>query len=237
MKNQCRHNGCKKKLYGKAGGNPQLCSEHAEDGMVDVRNKRCGHSGWTKHRSFDEAGGKAELCAEHKADGMVCVRKKLCVESGCTKLPSYGERSVGRRSSALNMQRTEWWTSVARGVATAGAANSRRMARLVGEQRFCSEHAEDGMVDVRGKKCAQRGCTKYPSCGWAGGRVELGAEHAKDGMTAVWRKKCGHSGCKKSPTFSTAERRKRELCVKHAEDGMINVKRWSSGKETVGHGS
>ena len=79
-----------KGVPGKAGSKAEYCRGHAEDGMVDVRNKRCAHGGCTKQPSFGKAGSKAEYCRDHAEDWMVDVASKRCLHSGCTKWPSYG---------------------------------------------------------------------------------------------------------------------------------------------------
>ena len=79
------------RTYGKEGGKAELCAEHARDDMVNVRNKRCGHSGCKKVPSYGKEGGKAELCAEHAKGGVVDVRSKSCDHGGCNKRPSYGK--------------------------------------------------------------------------------------------------------------------------------------------------
>ena len=69
--------------------------------MVNVRMKKCDHSGCTKQPSYGNLGGKAELCAEHANDGMVNVRHKTCCHIGCTKQASYGAAgSVSRKACA-----------------------------------------------------------------------------------------------------------------------------------------
>lgn len=53
---------------------PNFVLKHAQDGMVDVRSKGCGHSGCNTYPSFGYPGtGKVERCAQHAEDGMVDV--------------------------------------------------------------------------------------------------------------------------------------------------------------------
>ncbi|CAN0342976.1 unnamed protein product, partial [Hapterophycus canaliculatus] len=48
------------------------CSRHAEDGMVDVQNKRCAHpGGCEKQPTFNHKGSKVGMyCSRHAEDGM-----------------------------------------------------------------------------------------------------------------------------------------------------------------------
>eukprot|EP00752_Nemacystus_decipiens_P014254 g12676.t1 len=92
-----------------------------------------------------------------------------------------------------------------------------------GKAECCLDHAEDGMVNVIGKRCTHHGCTKQPSYGKAGGKAECCHDHAEDGMVNMKGKRCSHHGCTKHPSFGKAGG-KAECCLGHAEDGMVNMK-------------
>ena len=72
-------------------GKAELCAEHADEDMVNVCKKRCGHSGCTTRPSYGNVGGKAELCAKHADEDMVDARKKRCGHRGCNARPSYSD--------------------------------------------------------------------------------------------------------------------------------------------------
>lgn len=56
---RCDHSGCINiPSFGKAGGEVELCAEHAEEDRMNICERRCGHSGCIKQASFGEAGGK-----------------------------------------------------------------------------------------------------------------------------------------------------------------------------------
>lgn len=66
------------------------------DGMLNVRSKRCAHPGRTKQLSFGKAGSTAEYCSGHAEDGMVdAVNRNRCTHPGCTQRPSYGKGKAG----------------------------------------------------------------------------------------------------------------------------------------------
>eukprot|EP00903_Cladosiphon_okamuranus_P018710 g17223.t1 len=50
----------KQPSYGRAGGKAEVCAEHAEDEMVDVLKKKCGHGGCDKLPSYGKVVGKPE---------------------------------------------------------------------------------------------------------------------------------------------------------------------------------
>ena len=104
---------------------------------------------------------------------------------------------------------------------------------------FCSQHAPDGMVDVKSRKCRTEGCGKIPSFGVAGTKtVEYCLQHATDGMVDVKRRKCRTEGCGKRPSFGVAGTKIAEYCAQHASDGMVNLKsRKKCGAEGCGEES
>ncbi|CAN0207530.1 unnamed protein product [Pylaiella littoralis] len=69
-----------------------FCSEHAEDHMVDVLNKRCKHESCTRQPIFNVEGSKTGIfCSEHAEDHMVDILHKRCKHSdGCSKRPLWG---------------------------------------------------------------------------------------------------------------------------------------------------
>ena len=76
------------------------------------------------------------------------------------------------------------------------------------------------MVDVRSKRCAHNGCTKYPSYGETGTkRAEYCLQHALDGMIDVVSKRCAHNGCIKQPSYGVAGYGNSKYCAQHALDG------------------
>ena len=80
MPTKCHHAGCAKyAVYGVEGTKKaELCSQHAREGMVNVRSKRCGHQGCNKIPSYGMEGTrKAELCSQHAREGMVDVKSKV----------------------------------------------------------------------------------------------------------------------------------------------------------------
>ena len=98
---------------------------------------------------------------------------------------------------------------------------------------LCSQHAENGMIDVRSKRCRHSGCAKIPSYGKVGGKAELCAGHAENGMIDVVSKRCGHRGCTKWPSFGKVGG-SAEVCAEHAQNGMVGIAKKNSGKR-CGH--
>ena len=53
----------------------RFCSEHKEEGMVNVKSMKCEHPGCMKEPCFNVPGSKTGiLCSEHKEEGMVNLK-------------------------------------------------------------------------------------------------------------------------------------------------------------------
>ena len=56
----------------KGSKKPVFCKQHAEDGMVDARNKRCSKGSCKRQPTFNVEGSKTPAyCKQHAKDGMV----------------------------------------------------------------------------------------------------------------------------------------------------------------------
>ena len=73
MSRKCKHPGCAKRpSFNREGEKARFCGDHKEDGMVNVKNKRCEMC--DKRPNFNMEGEiTARFCMEHKVDGMVNV--------------------------------------------------------------------------------------------------------------------------------------------------------------------
>ena len=76
-----------------------MCAAYADDGMVDVRSSRCGHSGCSKRPSYGKAGERTELRTEHAKDSMVDTIHKRCGHTGCTTQSSFGDPVSRKRET------------------------------------------------------------------------------------------------------------------------------------------
>ena len=92
--------------------------------------------------------------------------------------------------------------------------------------KYCTQHALDGMVNVRNKRCTTQGCGKEPSFGVAGTKtVECCTQHVPDGIINGRNIKCTTEGCDKEPSFGVAGTKMAKYCTQHAQDGMVDVMR------------
>ena len=80
-----------------------FCRQHAVDGMVNVRSKRCSHSTCSKIPSFNVRGNITPLyCKQHAEDGMVNVNNTHCLHSSCTRRARWGALTDGAATSCAS---------------------------------------------------------------------------------------------------------------------------------------
>jgi hypothetical protein len=83
----CKENGCKvQPIYNKEGESKALyCSTHKQEGMVDVKHKKCIYQNCKVQPTYNKEGeSKALYCSSHKQEDMVNVRDKTCKTYLCS---------------------------------------------------------------------------------------------------------------------------------------------------------
>ena len=91
---------------------------------------------------------------------------------------------------------------------------------------YCGTCKEDGMVNVRCKRCENEQCNKMPVFNLSGEtRGRFCKRHKKTGMVNVREKKrCHYESCYSQPSFNFPGSKQGQFCKRHALDGMIDVK-------------
>ncbi|CAM9281024.1 unnamed protein product [Laminaria digitata] len=88
----------------------------------------------------------------------------------------------------------------------------------------CKQHAEAGMVNVKGKRCSHDFCVTRPVYNVEGSKTAVYCkQHASDGMVNVCNRRCLHHTCVKQPVYNAEGSKTPVYCKQHAEDGMVNV--------------
>lgn len=126
---------------------------------------------------------------------------KLCVER-CGRDSSHGDGTIGKRThcatcapqSMVNLKNPRCRLCTKR--ASKGMADSKVAL-------FCSDHAAEGMIDVRSRLCVEAGCKKQPSKAAPGSNVaRFCAGHAPAGAVRI-------RGGKAKPPTEQLERKRR----------------------------
>jgi len=84
--------------------------------------------------------------------------------------------------------------------------------------RVCATHKEDGMVNVKHKRCEK--CNKHPTYGYPGEPARFCTAHKEGDMIDVKSKKC--KKCNKQPVYGYLGG-PAKFCIAHKEDDMVNM--------------
>ena len=91
--------------------------------------------------------------------------------------------------------------------------------------RFCVEHKEPHMVNVRDKTCETDGCNTRPNYNILGEtKGRFCVEHKEPNMVDVKNKTCESDGCDKQPAYNIPGDTKGRFCAEHKEPHMVDVK-------------
>ncbi|CAM9647529.1 unnamed protein product [Laminaria digitata] len=188
-----------------------FCKKHAEDGMVDVRNRRCLYDSCTTRPSYNFEGIKpGAYCKLHAEDGMVDVRNKCCLYDSFTKVPSFNFE--GAKPAAYCKQQTEDMVDVC-GPRRLQESCTKRLGYSAGKTTAsCKQHVDDEMVDVHSKCCSHESCSKIPTSNIESNKTGAYCKrNTEDGIVDVGSRRCLHDTCTKQPYFNF-EGRKYEYC-------------------------
>ncbi len=184
--------------------NGKKCHSHKLEGMVDVKNKKCGHPlengcKCTKQPKYGLPNGKVEKCFEHCEDNMVDLYTKRCnhvdkeTNEKCPIIAAYGLPG--------------------------------------GKKTCCYSHKLLEMIDLNHKKCGDIDkitgiiCTKRPSYGLPNASASKCRTHATLDMLNVVSKKC-HK-CDKIATFGLPLSDEGVTsCKAHKTDEMCDLKHY-----------
>jgi hypothetical protein len=91
--------------------------------------------------------------------------------------------------------------------------------------RFCAQHKESNMVDVKSKRCESMGCTSSPSFNIEGASAgRFCSTHKESNMVDVKSKHCESIGCTSlTPSFNIEGSSLGRFCQQHKEGNMVNV--------------
>ena len=90
---------------------------------------------------------------------------------------------------------------------------------------YCVSHKQEGMVDIKSKRCAHPGCDTRPTYNIPGSKIALYcSSHKQDGMIDIKHKRCAHPGCDIQPVYNIPGSKIALYCVSHKQEGMVDIK-------------
>lgn len=218
---------CSKSAYfnipGQTAG--KYCSTHKEEGMVNVKDKRCTEPGCTQRPSFNILGKKPVVCSIHKTEDMVNVMTKFCEMENCMITPTFN--ILGKKGGRFcATHKEDGMVDVVTKRCIETNCNKAPSYGTPGQQpQYCSEHKKAGMVDTKHSTCLIPDCNcKSPSYRYTGDKFgTYCSKHKLPGMIDIKHKKCQYVDCKLSPSFNYIDETNARYCKIHRLDGMIDI--------------
>ena len=84
---------------------------------------------------------------------------------------------------------------------------------------------EEGMVDVKNRRCSHDSCTRVACFKMEGGKmVVYCSQHAEKNMVDVRGNRCRHPVCTRQASYNVEGKKTGVYCEEHDESGMTNVR-------------
>ncbi len=225
MPSHCIESTCDKwAIFGHVWGKGMYCKEHAAEGCVDVRNKRCRVTGCEKYPTHGPAGGQPHFCkADGEVRGFVDIKSKRCEVVGCQKGPSFGTPGGRPRFCKTHGEARGLINNREKRCLAEGCDIMPLFGPAGGKASHCQKHGQPlGYVNVKSTRCEVAEC---PTHGPAGNQPQFCRIHGeKQGFKNNVSKRCVAEGCDKIPFFGPAGE-KASHCKKHGKPlGYVNVR-------------
>ncbi len=206
---------------GATQGKGVRCKAHCEEGMINVNDPTCLHSGCKTRPSYNFPGQKKSYCTLHKLEGMIDVANPKCLHPGCETHPNYNY--PGQKASYCNVHKLEGMINVVHPRCLHLGCETQPNYNFPGQKAsYCSFHKLEGMIDVKHPRCLHPGCETRPTYNYPGQKPSYCSLHKLEGMINVVSPTCLHPGCETQPTYNYPGQ-KPSYCSLHKLEGMINV--------------
>jgi len=144
---KCIHPGCDIEPvfnYPQFDGKGKYCKKHSLEGMIDVKNKKCGVDGCKIRPHFNFPGQrKGERCFKHAETGMINIITVKCREEGCGSIASYNFLGEKKRLYCSKHALDGMICVIGNKCAHEGCSNRARYG--FSRRVMCRIHKEDGM--------------------------------------------------------------------------------------------
>jgi hypothetical protein len=204
-----------------------FCAKHKQEGMVDVKSKRCLEKNCCTQPVYNfKDENKPLYCYKHKKEGMIDVKNKKCKEDNCNKQPvfNYEDKIKGEY---CYIHKKEGMINIKTKNCIEDNCNTRPSFNYKDEivALYCSKHKKEDMIDiVNNNKCIIKNCNIYASFNFKGkDKAYYCKTHKKDGMINVNHNTCIYDSCEKRPSFNYLNESEPIYCSIHKLDDMINV--------------
>jgi hypothetical protein len=205
----------------------ESCTKHREEGMTDLKHKKCLFDSCKKNPTFGLPSDKsASYCKAHAEEGMIDKVSKMCLINSCNRQPSFGLPS-DKIASFCKTHAKKGMVDIKNKKCLVDSCNKQPIFGLPSDKSasYCKTHAEKGMVDLKSKRCLFESCDKQPSFGLPSDKsASYCKTHAEEGMIDLAHKKCLVDSCNIRPSFGLPSDKSASFCKTHAEKEMVDIK-------------
>ena len=199
------------------------CKEHALEGYVDVKNKRCQVAGCQKHPSHGPAGGQPLFCKDHGEErGHDNNKSARCETVGCDKRPNFGP--AGKKASHCKEHGEPLgYEDVKNMKCQKPGCNTRaHFGPENGMATYCAKHGKElGLVRLAYKQCEEEGCQIQACYGPEDGKAQYCVEHARPhGYLNIVSRRCSVEKCTNVASWGVTTK---THCPHHKQLGMRNL--------------
>ena len=198
---RCRVADCNIKyaLYNLPGESPGICcAKHKEDGMIDVKHKKCLYENCNIRPNYNYENEKTGVyCSEHKLKDMIDVINKLCIFEGCKSRPHYNYEN---NTSVLYCSKHKLDNMILIDSAKCIYIGCNKQPIFNFENKtkplYCLEHKIEDMIDIKNKPCIFEGCNIRPNYNYDYEKLPLFcSKHKLENMIDIKNKRCIFEGC------------------------------------------
>lgn len=202
-----------------------FCSEHRQDGMVNVTKPKCIFDGCPVEPSYNFKGETKRLyCAKHKKEGMLHLSSTYCDDKDCKFIATFNFEGQLKPKYCLT-HKDEDMVDVTNRHWCENGCKIRASCNFQGlPPKFCGDCKLDGMIDVNSQKCIEKGCKINATYNFINETKLLYCMvHKKPNMVNVKDRKCAEADCPTIPRFNLPDETRGIYCSIHKKPDMINV--------------
>jgi len=173
------------------------CGKHREEGMTDLKAKRCLIDSCNTRPSFGLPSDKRpSYCKAHADNQMVDIlnKKKKCLFEYCDIRSSFGlpsDKSASYCKAHAGAQMVDILNKKKKCLFEYCDIRSNFGLPSDKSASYCKVHAEKGMIDLVSKRCLFDTCDKRPAFGFpSDNSASFCKTHSKEGMIDIKNKKC-----------------------------------------------
>lgn len=227
----CLFEGCEKRACFNYEGEIKAlyCGEHALNGMLNIKNKKCKYENCNVYPSFNYNGEKNGIyCSTHRLDNMINVKDKICKYPNC-KIQSTFNFETEKSPMYCYTHKINNMIDVKHRSRLCIYDNCKKKSYYNYENEmkpmYCSIHKLDGMINLNDPNCIYPNCKIKPLYNNENEKKAIYCFiHKLENMIDVKHRTCIYQNCKTRANFNFQGEKSPLYCNIHKIDGMLNIR-------------